>query len=244
MTRMLSALFVMTSCAWGQSFEVASVRLHTEPVRRIGSNLSGPRFTAEAFSLEGLITYAYDLEDYQVTGVPGWGVSRATPDRYDITAKAAGDATLSREQAKKLLQSLLAERFQLKFHRESKELPVYALVVAKNGPKFKESAPEAKSLLTMTSKNGIEMNVTKGNMAQLARQFSNSNGVNRPVVDRTGLTGSYDYKLTWTLDRGALDSDSAAVDIALQEQLGLKLEAAKAPFEMLVVDHAEKPSEN
>jgi uncharacterized protein (TIGR03435 family) len=244
MTRILSAVFLVTSCVWAQSFEVASIRLHKEPVRRIGIDLSGPRFTAEAFSLDNLITYAFDLEDYQVTGVPGWGVSSTNSDRYDITAKAEGDGTLSREQAKKMLQSLLAERFQLKFHHESKELPVYALVVAKGGPKFKESPPDAKSMLTMGGSNGIEMVVTKGGMAQLARQFSNHNGVNRVVVDKTGLTGTYDYKLKWTLERGAVDGDSASVDIALQEQLGLKLEAAKAPFKTLVVDHAEKPSEN
>jgi bla regulator protein blaR1 len=244
MTRIISALFVLASCAGGQSFEVASIRLHTTPVRSIGINISGPRFTTEAVSLDNLITYAYDLQDYQVAGVPSWAVSSTNSDRYDIAAKAEGDGTLSRDQSKKLLQSLLAERFQLKFHYETKEMPVYALVVAKNGPKFKESPPEAQSMLRMGGNNGIEMNVTKGDMAQLARQFSNRNGVNRLVLDKTGLTGHYDYKLTWTLERGALDNDSQTVDIALQEQLGLKLEATKAPIEVLVVDHAEKPSGN
>ncbi len=94
-----------------------------------------------------LIYLRFDLQDYQVAGVPSWAVSSTNSDRYDIAAKAEGDGTLSRDQSKKLLQSLLAERFQLKFHYETKEMPVYALVVAKNGPKFKESPPEAQSML-------------------------------------------------------------------------------------------------
>jgi uncharacterized protein (TIGR03435 family) len=240
MTRMQCSLVMLTSCAWGQSFEVASIRLHKAPVERIGSSISGSRLTMEAMSLDNLITYAYDLQDYQVFGAPVWAVSSQTSDRYDIAAKAEGDGVLSREQSKKMLQALLADRFQLKFHYDTKELPVYALVVTKNGPKFKESAPDAQSLMTMGGAKGVEIRVVKGDMAQLARQFSNHNRVNRIVLDKTQLTGEYDYTLTLSPD----DNDSESVSIAMQEQLGLKLESAKAPIEVLVIDRAEKPSDN
>ena len=125
-------------------------------------------------------------------------------------------------------------------------MPVYALVVAKNGPKFKESAPDAKSILTLSSPGkGAVMTVTKGGMAQLANQFSNRNGVDRPVIDKTGLSGGYDYKLAWG-DYGAANADADVLSIftAIQDQLGLKLEPAKAPIEVLIVDFAAKPSEN
>lgn len=244
MTRIISALIVLAACARGQGFEVASIRLHQPPVQRVGASVSGPRFTAEAMSLDNLITYAYDLRDYQVAGSPLWARASADADRYDIAAKVEGDGELSRDQSKKMLQALLAERFQLKFHRETKELPVYELVVAKNGPKLKESAPDAQIMLRMGGTNGIEITATKTSIAMLVNQISNHNGVDRPVLDKTGLNGGYDFKLTWTLDRAALGIDTEAVSIALQEQLGLKLEPAKAPIEILVIDHAEKPSEN
>ncbi len=192
MTRIISALFVLASCAGGQSFEVASIRLHTTPVRSIGINISGPRFTTEAVSLDNLITYAYDLQDYQVFGAPPWAVSSVNSDRYDITAKAPGDGTLStRINRKKLLQSLLADRFQIKFHRDTKELPVYLLVIAKGGPKLKESPPDAQTMLRMRlgGNNGtVEMNVTKGGhekqLAMLVNQFSSRNGVESSGADR------------------------------------------------------------
>jgi uncharacterized protein (TIGR03435 family) len=238
MTRFLSALIVLSSCAWSQSFEVASIRLHKEPVMRVGTGVSGPRFTAEAMSLENLITYAYDLKDYQVSGVPAWGAATTNADRYDISAKADGEGTLSRDQARVLLRSLLADRFQLKFHQGTKELPVYLLVVAKGGSKLKESPPDAQTMMRMGGAKGIEITATKENIAMLVNQISNHNGVDRPVLDRTQLTSNYDFTLSWT------ENDTDAVSIALEEQLGLKLEPAKAPIEILVIDHAEKPSDN
>jgi uncharacterized protein (TIGR03435 family) len=246
MTRIISAVAVLMSCAWGQSFEVASIRPHVQNIAAgrggVGLRVSGTILTAENNSLSNLITYAFDLKDYQVLGLPSWAES----DRYDVSAKAEGDAGLTRELAMPMMQALLADRFQLKVHRETKEMPVYALVVPKNGPRFKESAPDAQSLLTLGSKGkGLAMTVTKGSMAQLANQFSKRNGVDRPVIDKTGLSGGYDYKLEWG-DYGAANADADVVSIftAIQDQLGLKLEPAKAPVEVLVVDFAAKPSEN
>jgi uncharacterized protein (TIGR03435 family) len=221
------------------AFEVASIRLHTGPVMAVGMRPSGPNVTIEAMSLHNLIGYAYDLQPYQILGGPSW----ITADRYDIAAKAEGDAALAATQIKQMTQTLLVDRFGLKFHRDTKEMPVYALVVGKNGPKLKESAPDAEKLLTLGSADGhTRMTVTKGDMAQLVGEFSNINGVDRPTVDKTGLTGAYDYQLDWSLRD--IGSDVPGIFTAIQEQLGLKFQPDKARIEVLVIDRAEKPGEN
>src|SRR5215468_9190508 len=108
MTKTITTLLVFTCCAWGQSFEVSSIRLHTARVERVAAFVSGQRFTAEAMSLDNLITYAYDVKRYQVFGVPSWADSNNLAcDRYDLSAKAEADGTLSQEQAKAMLRNLL-----------------------------------------------------------------------------------------------------------------------------------------
>jgi uncharacterized protein (TIGR03435 family) len=221
------------------AFEVASIRLHVGAFMGVGIKPSGPNVTMEAMSLHNLIGYAYDLQPYQILGGPSW----VAADRYDISAKAEGDASLTPERIKQMTQTLLADRFGLKFHHDTKEMPVYVLVVGKNGPKFKESAPDAERLLVMGSVDGHpRITVTKGDMAQLAHQFSNINGVDRPTIDKTGLTGAYDYELDWS--RGDAGSDVPVIFTAIQEQLGLKFQPDKARVEVLVIDRAEKPGEN
>ncbi len=238
----LKLLLAIAAIAAGQSpsFEVASIRPHEGRVAFVSSTISGPRIRVVAYGLTGLLMEAYDLKYYQLSGFPSW----ADSDRFDIDAKAEGDGTLSKVQFKQMLQTLLADRFRLKVHRETKEMPVYALVVGKNGPKLKQSVAEEPSL-TMRATQGVEITVSKGSMEQLATQLSGS-GTDRPVLDKTGLTGTYDYKLSWTPERDGVPSDSSSVilPIAVQEQLGLKLESQKAPIEILVIDHAEKPSAN
>jgi uncharacterized protein (TIGR03435 family) len=199
-------------------------------------------------SLDNLITYAYDVKRYQLFSVPSWADSNNLGgDRYDVSAKAEGDGTLTQEQAKVMLQNLLAERFHLRFHRDMREMPVYALVLDKNGHKLKQAAADAQIMMRFSGgPKGAEMTVTAGTMAQLVNQFSNANGVDRPVLDRTGLSGSYDFKLTWSPKLGATGDDSEAVSIftALPEQLGLRLEPQRAPIATLVIDNAQKPTEN
>jgi uncharacterized protein (TIGR03435 family) len=221
------------------AFEVASIRPHTGPVMAIGMRPSGPNVTMEAMSLHNLIGYAYDLQPYQILGGPSW----ITADRYDIAAKAEGDAPVVPEQIKQMTQALLTERFGLKYHRDTKEMPVYVLVVGKNGPKLKESAPDAEKRLVLGSADGhTRMTVTKGDMAQLVGEFSNINGVDRPTIDKTGLTGTYDYQLDWS--RGEPGSNAPVIFTAIQEQLGLKFQPDRARVEVLVIDRAEKPGEN
>lgn len=250
MRRVLGILIAVTCCglAADPSFEVASIRTRTDStgetwtLKRFRFDVSGPKVIIENFRLADLITYAYNIEDYELFGEPHW----ADIDRYNISANAQRGTELTRNLARPLMRSLLADRFELKVHMGTRELPVYALVLAKGGPKFKESSPDAQKLLTLGSQGkAMVMTVTKGDMAQFVGEFSRRNGVDRPVIDQTGLAGIYDYKLQWGDDLAVgADTDAVSIFRAVQEQLGLKLEPIKAPVPVLIVDHAEKPSEN
>ena len=159
---------------------------------------------------------------------------------YDITAKAEGDGTPTRDQFRLTLQALLADRFQLKVHRNPTEMPVYALVVGKGGPKLKPGS----SVDPAISGRGMNytLNMPKGTVAELAHILSRE--VDRPVLDQTGLEGTFDIKLAYKPEYVKNPEPGTSVFTALQDQLGLKLEPTKAMIEMLTVDHVEKPSEN
>ena len=209
----------------------------------IGTTISGTRVTMTAYTVSNLITAAYGLKDYQVAGATGWIGS----DRYDIAARSAGEATPTRDQANQMLQALLAERFQLKFHRETKEMPVYALVKGKSGPKLKDNTAADPPMMRMSSP-GRETQMTFGSpLEQLATQLEQVPGVDRPVLDETGLTGKYDFQLNLTAGPGgdpATGTSGESVFTAIEEQLGLKLDSRKAPVAIVVIDHVERPSEN
>jgi uncharacterized protein (TIGR03435 family) len=178
--RQILEILVATACcalAADQTFEVASIKTRTDgtgdiwTIKPFRFDFSGPRITIENFRLRDLITYSYDIKDYELFGEPRW----ADIDRYDISARVADGASLTRGAARPMMRTLLADRFHLKAHTEMKELPVYALVVAKGGPKFKESPPGAQRLLTLQSRGkGAMMTVSSGDMAQLAGEFSKS----------------------------------------------------------------------
>jgi len=235
---LVAAGFAVAQSANAPAFEVASIRLHQGRAPYVGFKPSGSRFDVSAVSVVGMVMFAYDLKTYQIQGGPAWAES----DAWDITAKAPGPSEPSRAQFKQMLQELLADRYRLSFHHETKEITVYALVVAgKNKPKLQETAADSQSRLSLGAKL---MTVTKGSMDQLANQLSHWAGIDLPVIDKTGLKGEYDYKLTWTdaEEKGATtEGDWSAI---LEDQLGLKLTSQKAPIEMLVIDRAEKPSEN
>jgi uncharacterized protein (TIGR03435 family) len=228
------------------AFEVASIKVHSfASPDRVGPPIAGNRLTSGG-NLKQLIIYAYDLKVYQLYGGPTWVANPSTDtDYYDINAKAEGPEPLTQSRARQLLQTLLADRFQLRLHRESREMPVYALVVGKAGPKFKDSAQDAttgmRAKVTLAT---VASTFTKSDMNSLVRVLSSA--ADRPVLDQTGLTGFYDYKIEFARDPAAAAAESSAVSIftAVQEQLGLKLESRKAPIEVLVIDHAERPSEN
>jgi uncharacterized protein (TIGR03435 family) len=225
----------MVSAASSHSFEAASIHV-LDNARGMSAKVSGSRFHAAGLTLFALIDYAWDLKIYQLIGVPGWGET----EHYDISAKAPGDDAITEQQARLMLRSLLAERFHLKIHNETRELPVYNLVIAKGGSKLATPAPEAKSVLIAGSKG---LQVTAGSLNQLASHLSLDPQIGRPVLDTTGLTGRYDYTLSaW--GSGAADPNSPSIFTAVQDQLGLKLESAKAPIEVWVVNSAERPSAN
>jgi uncharacterized protein (TIGR03435 family) len=241
MKRTILTAFFLTSCAWSQSFEVASIRPRADD-SGIGLKVSGSLLIAKNNSLSNLITFAYSLKDYQVIGLPAWGDS----ERYDVNANSGDTAVLTRDSAKPMMQALLADRFQLKCHIETRDMPVYALVVAKNGPKFKESAPGTEAMLTSGGPRNLNvLKVTAGGMPQLADHLSFIREIGRPVLDKTGLTGVYDYTMR-SVPQSDVSAEPGAESIftAIQDQLGLKLEAIKASLQVLVVDHAEKPSGN
>ncbi len=226
------------------SFEVASIKPHPEPITFSADAMArGSRVTATASTLLDLITDAYGVRYDQISGGPGWIKS----DHYDLAAKAEGEGPITKDQLRQMLQSLLADRFQLKIHRETRETPVYDLVVAKNGPKLKQVSPDADGRMggVIANSSGMHLTQSKGTMEQLAHWLS-GNGAGRPVFDKTGLTGFYAYTLDWVRADRIPDSDSNVPSIfnAVQEQLGLKLESAKGPIKVIIVDRAEKPSEN
>jgi bla regulator protein blaR1 len=215
-------------------FEVASIK-RSDP-SHIGAQtyfVPGGKFTALTAPLKSLVCFAYQLRDHQVAGGPGWIDS----EPFDISAKA--EVPASYDEIRIMLQTLLADRFQLKFHRETKEQPVYALVLAKNGPKLQEVKNEGRGV---GSGARGRINGNGADMATLATVLADKLG--RSVIDRTGLKGVYDFLLTWTPDEVRADDPGPSLFTAIQEQLGLKLESTKGPVEVLVIDHAEKPSEN
>ncbi len=222
------------------AFEVASVR----PAGAGGGAgieiTPGGRFTATHVSLRALLN-AYGVRDFQIAQPPAWFDSQ----RYDVAAKAETD--VPEDSIKPMVQNLLTDRFQLKFHRESKEMQAYVLTVSKGGLKI---APLHTTETGRVNRKGMGLIAgSKASMAQLAEALSDValNGryiLDRPVLDRTELSGVYDFTWSWTPEASAPDLSGPSLFTALQEQLGLKLETRKAQVEILVIDHVEKASAN
>ena len=242
-------------------FEVASIKPADPNTRGVRLNRTpGNGLLASGVTLKGLIEFAYDIQDFQLSGGPGW----LRTDRYEILAKPERpdgpndflQATDAEQKSlwKKLRErtrSLLAERFQLSVHRESEERQVYALVLAKNGHKVQVSTENH----GITRGRGV-ISSDGGTVEMLAHVLGMTLG--RPVLDRTGVNGKYKFKLEWTeesrgmkeksgeipTDVNPADPAGPSIFSAIQEQLGLKLEAGKGPVEIIVIDRAEKPSAN
>lgn len=233
------------------TFDVASVK----PSSGLGGltrYLPGGGIQFTGVTLRVLVEIAYGVRPFQVVGGPGW----IDTDGFDIDARPpidsanpADPAALSKEQRKvgERLRSLLADRFGLTIHRDTREQPVYALIAANGGPKLRESA-EGKNFVragrgSITGKSvGLRMLV-----------LNLSNALDRQVVDKTGLTGSYDFELKWAPDMVSSgtggtsppsDTDGPSLFTALPDQLGLKLESMRGPVQVWVIDGVEKPSLN
>jgi uncharacterized protein (TIGR03435 family) len=223
--------------AQSPAFEVATVKVNlTDDGVSNPPRLTNGRLTAENVSLKQILQVAYGLSALQISG-PGWLDS----DRFDLAAKAPQGAQDS--DLMPLLQSLVKERFQLTAHRESKEMPVYDLIVAKDGLKISVFDPS--HIPAEPPRNGAaSMIIGPMTMSQLAHALTSAAG--RPVLNKTGLEGRYFCAVTFS-PLAAYAADAGAVDIfaAVQQQLGLKLEGKKEPLEFLVVDHAVRiPREN
>jgi uncharacterized protein (TIGR03435 family) len=225
-----------------QGFEVATIKAnHSGSGGSNSPRLTNGRLWAENASLKQILQVAYDLSALRIIG-PDWLDS----DRYDLTGIAPHGVPDT--ELRPMLQSLLKERFQLAAHRESREMPVYDLVVAKDGLKMALFDPGHPPV--PPPRNGAaSMIIGAGTMSQLANMLTGSAG--RPVLDKTGIEGRYGYALMFSpLTAQAVPesgADLGPLDLfaALQQQLGLKLESKKDTVEVLVVDHAERvPSEN
>ena len=276
-------------------FEVASIKVNKSGDGRVMIGVQpGGRFTATNVTLRMLIRNAYQLQDFQITGGPSW----LAEDHFDIVAKAeSGDGVGDPFRAEQsgqpsrgqlMIRSLLAERFKLVVRNETKEMPIYALIVARSdgklGAQLKPSEVDCAALMAAGRGRGrgplppppppgppsagapmqCGIRIGMGNMAvggspmtQVANSLSMFAG--RIVVDKTGLAGSYDFTLTWTPDQlpprppGApeplingvpIDTNGPSLFTAVQEQLGLKLDSQRGPVAVLVIERAERPTEN
>jgi bla regulator protein blaR1 len=248
-------------------FEVASIK-PTEPGAQ-GSSLLTDRsagLTVKNMPVKALIGFAYDVKDFQISGGPGW----VNTDRYDVTAKISHSGIsegppdpramtddqrkLRDNQLRERVRTMLADRFGLVIHKEMKDAPAYALVVAKNGPKLTAVAVPGEQQGVRGNGRG-HLQGMAAPTPMLASVLSNNLG--RPVLDKTGLTEKYDWVLEWTPDGAIPRPDGTGPDspqpaegtgpsifTAVQEQLGLRLDSIKAPVETVVIDHVDRPSEN
>jgi uncharacterized protein (TIGR03435 family) len=198
----------------------------------------GGRFSGSNLTIHNLLRIAYDLQDYQISGGPAWMTSVG----FDIQARAAtGTGEVPREQLLQMVQALLADRFQLALHRETRQLPVYVLVVGKAGPRLQ---PADSSVGRPVARLG-QLIVQKMSMTRLANILAFD--LKRPVRDETALQEEFAFTLEWTPGLGESDagpSSRPSLFTAVQEQLGLKLELGKGPVEVFVVDHVERHSDN
>jgi uncharacterized protein (TIGR03435 family) len=235
-------------------FEVATVKPAIIDER--GSYIkmqSARRFFVKNYTLKALVAAAYNLTARAISGGPAWVGS----DRFDILAETPGEVQPNLDEQMSMLRKLLTDRFKLTFHREPKEFSIYALTVAKNGPKLKEStAPPDKlpELINVVFPDRISLPARNATIAQFTSMLQRG-VLDRPVVDKTGLSGKYDFDLEWADDESqfggrlrkrasADDSDKPDLFAAIQQQLGLRLEATKGQIEALVIDQVERPSEN
>jgi uncharacterized protein (TIGR03435 family) len=215
---------------------LASIKPHLASDGPVRVSMTGERGQVRSVNvtLRACVRKAYGLRVFP----PAQGGDPLSTDRYDIIAKASGDA--SEEQTRLMFQALLEERFKLVVHRETKELPVFALVVGKKGPKFREVTDDG-SGAEIGGGDGHQIKAHHISMKMLAAALQGY--VGDPVLDETGLTGLYDLNLDFTVDE-SISAEGPRIFEAVREQLGLKLEARKGPAEVIVIDHVEKPSAN
>jgi uncharacterized protein (TIGR03435 family) len=203
-------------------------------------------------TLSDLITFAYNVHTRQISGGPSW----MDTEKFDVTGRPQADGQPNDRQLRGLVQNLLEDRFKLAVHRDKKELPAYVIVVGTNGPRLTRNDTNPNGLPSLLFKGLGMLPAVNASMSDFARVMQTA-VLDRPVVDRTGIQGRYDFTLTWTPDDSQFRSMGVRVPppsndanappglfTAIQEQLGLKLESTDAPVEVIVIDRVEKPSAN
>jgi uncharacterized protein (TIGR03435 family) len=233
----------------GLAFEVASVKPVAFDAPRVAMRFQGDRFTGRNIVLLNYIIGMYGVQPTMVAGMPDWATNGG--QGYDIEAKAPEGKT-SRGEMVDMVKTLLADRFKLTLHREMREVAGYNLVVGKKGPKLgKQTAEEADRTGTTIQTRGCNLTAKQMSMAELSRLLVGMIG-GRQVWDKTGLPGRYDFSWECSLTEGVQsisqtsppDPNGPTVFDVLEDKLGLKLEQVQGPADFLVIDHAEKPSEN
>jgi uncharacterized protein (TIGR03435 family) len=270
-TSSVTAPLAATSDVKLPAFDVVSIKPNKSDSGMIRVMYKPDGYSATNISLKMFILGAYGLKEDQLSGLPSWADSA----RYDIDAKVAGPDVaelqkLKNDQRRLLLLPLLADRFKLTVHDETKVLPIYELVVAKNGSKLKEATPGDTYANGVKGPDGVGragmITMRPGQLTAQAVPVTSlvnllSQQLHRTVVDKTGLTGKYDISLQWTQDDGSNpifkgtdgsqqraepppDASGPSIFTAVQEQLGLRLQSSKGPVQVVVIDHIEMPSEN
>jgi uncharacterized protein (TIGR03435 family) len=234
------------------TFEVATIKPSVPNAPGKLFTVKGPDVFTLNTTLSDIMTMAYEVHINQIAGAPSWFEN----DKFDIQGRPAAEGIPNTDQLRGLMRSLLADRFKLTTHNEKKEMPAYVLTVGSNGHKMTPNTANPNGLPGLFFKALGQMGVTNANMGQFAGALQGA-VLDRPVVDRTGLQGRFDFTLTWTADDSQFRSfgprppsgppaDNAPPGLftAIQEQLGLKLERGNAPVDVIVIDRVEKPSDN
>ena len=245
---MSTSMLAQSPPAGEKAFEVATIKPTDPNFGGILIQFPAGTLSLRGFTLKDLVGFAYELDSRQVVNIP----KALESERYDVVGKPPGGGQPSMADARLMMRPLLAERFQLKFHRETREIPIYALTVSKGGPKMKprqEGDGGAPTSLMFRGPNVPGRNATMQMLAGGLQRLV----LDRPVIDKTGLKGTFDFDLRFRPDATQLsgrggqapaDPDLPDIFTAVQEQLGLKLDAQKGPGEVIVIDSVEKPSDN
>lgn len=233
------------------TFEVATIKPSNPAQQGKLFTVRGRQVMTINTTVSDLVAFAYGLHARQIVHGPGW----LETDKFDITGQPDVEGVPNQVQLRRLVQKLLTDRLKLTFHREQQELSIYALVVAPKGPTLTKSSADPNGLPSLLFRGLGSLPASNATMADLATVMQSA-VLDRPVVDRTGLTGRYDFTLTWTPDEtqfasmgvkvppAPADAKAPGLFTAIQEQLGLKFEPAKAPVDVIVIDRVDRPSPN
>lgn len=235
------------------SFEAATIKLNNSGTIGISNRVNGRTFTTRNTTLMYLIAFAYRLNPNQVIGGPAW----LDKDTYDVDAVQDGEGFPSDKQWRAMLQKLLADRLKLTFHHDQRELSVYVLSAAKTGPRNLNQSQNTNPLPGFgfePKPGGVTVLSHNATISEFANMILQGELLDRPVLDQTGILGKFDFQFTFLPDESmfhghppptpASDNSAPSLFTAIQEQLGLKLDNTKAPADVIILDHIEKPSAN